>query len=46
MHAEKRNEYRALLGEPQSKKPLEKPIHKCEDNIKMGPRDAETVDVY
>jgi hypothetical protein len=29
------NAYRILLGEPEGKRPLERPRHRWEDNIKM-----------
>jgi hypothetical protein len=33
---EKRNAYRILIGKPHGKRPLERPRHRWEDNIKMG----------
>jgi hypothetical protein len=36
---EKRNAYRILVGKPERKRPLGKPGHRCEDNIKMDLRD-------
>jgi hypothetical protein len=35
---EKRNAYRMLVGKPEGKKPLEKPIRRWVDNIKMDLR--------
>ena len=36
MHmGEKRGVYRVLVGKPERKKPLERPRHRWEDNIKM-----------
>jgi len=32
---EKRGVYRVLVGKPERKKPLERPRHRWEDNIKM-----------
>jgi hypothetical protein len=32
---EKRNVYRLLVGKPEGKRPLERPRHRCIDNIKM-----------
>jgi hypothetical protein len=31
-----RNAYKILLGKPEGKKPLRRPRHRWEDNIKMG----------
>jgi hypothetical protein len=31
---EKRGEYRVLVGKPEGKKPLERPRHRWENNIK------------
>jgi hypothetical protein len=36
-----RNVYRVLVGEPEAKKPLEKPQHRWEDTIKMDLRETE-----
>jgi hypothetical protein len=33
---EKRNVYRLLVGKPEGKRPLGRPIHRWLDNIKMG----------
>jgi hypothetical protein len=33
---EKRNAYRILVGKPEGKRPLGKPIRRKEDNIRMG----------
>ena len=35
---ESRNVYKILLGKPGGKKPIGRPRHKCEDNIKMDLR--------
>jgi hypothetical protein len=32
---ERRGAYRALVGKPEGKKPLGRPRHRSEDNIKM-----------
>jgi hypothetical protein len=32
---ERRGAYRALVGKPEGRKPLERPRHRWEDNIKM-----------
>jgi hypothetical protein len=32
---DKRNANRVFVGKPERKKPLERPGHRCEDNIKM-----------
>jgi hypothetical protein len=39
MNGEKRNAYRILMGKPEQKRPLVKPIHRCMDNIKMDFRE-------
>jgi hypothetical protein len=31
-----RNPYRHLVGKPETKKPLGRPRHRCENSIKMG----------
>jgi hypothetical protein len=36
MHGEKRNAYRILSGKPEGKRPLGRPGHRWEYNIKMG----------
>jgi hypothetical protein len=36
---EKRNAYRILVGKPEGKRPLGRPRHRPEDNIKMDLRD-------
>jgi hypothetical protein len=36
---EKRNAHRILVGRPEGKRPLERPRHRCEDNIKMDLRE-------
>jgi hypothetical protein len=33
---EKRNAYRIFVGKPEAKRPLGKPRHRWEDNIKMN----------
>ena len=35
-----RNEYRVLVGKPESKRPLGRPRHRWEDNIKMDLREV------
>jgi hypothetical protein len=37
-HEEKRNAYRILMGRPERKRPLGRPKHKCENNIKIDYR--------
>jgi hypothetical protein len=32
---ERRGAYRALMGKPEGRRPLERPRHRWEDNIKM-----------
>jgi hypothetical protein len=39
---EKRNAYRILVGKPEGKRPLGKPICRWVDNIKMGLREIGT----
>jgi hypothetical protein len=36
---EKRNAYRILIGNPEGKRPLGRPRHMWEDNIKMNLRE-------
>jgi hypothetical protein len=36
---EKRNAYRILVGEPEEKRPLARPRHMWEDNIKVDLRE-------
>jgi hypothetical protein len=38
---EKRNAYMILVGKPEGKRPLERPRHRWEDNIKMDLRETE-----
>jgi hypothetical protein len=33
---ERRGIYRVLVGKPEGKRPLGRPMHRWEDNIKMG----------
>jgi hypothetical protein len=33
---ERRGVYRVLVGKPEGKRPLGRPRHRCEDNIKIG----------
>jgi hypothetical protein len=40
-NGEKRNEYRFLVGKPEGKRPLGRPRHKWEDDIKMDLRETE-----
>jgi hypothetical protein len=35
----KRNAYRILVGKPERKRPLGRPIYRCKDNIKMDLRE-------
>jgi hypothetical protein len=37
---ESRDAYRALVGKPEGRRPLERPRRRCEDNIKMDLRDV------
>jgi hypothetical protein len=37
---ERRGAYRALVGKPVGRRPLERPRHRWEDNIKMGHREV------
>jgi hypothetical protein len=39
VHGEKRNAYRVLVGKPEGKRPLGRPGHGLEDNIKMDLRE-------
>jgi hypothetical protein len=39
MHGEGRGVYRVLVGRPEGKRPLGKPRHRWEDNIKMDLRE-------
>jgi hypothetical protein len=36
---DRRGVYRTLVGRPEGRRPLRRPRHKCEDNIKMDPQD-------
>jgi hypothetical protein len=38
-HAEGRDVYSVLVGRPEEKRPLGRPSHRWEDNIKMDVRD-------
>jgi hypothetical protein len=38
-NGEKRNTYRILVGKPEGKRPLGRPRHRWEDNIKLDLRD-------
>jgi hypothetical protein len=38
-HGEGRGVYRVLVGRPEGKRPLERPRHRREDNIKMDLRE-------
>jgi hypothetical protein len=38
---ERRSAYRVLVGKPEGKRPLGRPRHKWEDNIKMDLKDVE-----
>jgi hypothetical protein len=35
------NAYKIFVGKPEGKRPLGKPRHKCEDNIRMDLREVE-----
>jgi hypothetical protein len=35
MYGDRRGAYRVLLGRPEGRRPLERPRHRWEDNIKM-----------
>jgi hypothetical protein len=37
---ERRGVYRALVGKPEGRRPLERPRHRWEDNIKMDLREV------
>jgi hypothetical protein len=37
---ERRGAYRALVGKPEGRRPLERPRHRWEDNIKMDLREV------
>jgi hypothetical protein len=37
-YGERRGAYRALVGKPEGRRPLERPRHRWEDNIKMDLR--------
>jgi hypothetical protein len=37
---ERRGAYRALVGKPEGRRPLERPRHRLEDNIKMDLREV------
>ena len=38
---ERRGVYRILVGKPEGKRPLGRPRHRCEDNIKMDIKEVE-----
>jgi hypothetical protein len=38
---ERRGAYRALVGKPEGRRPLGRPRHRWEDNIKMDLREVE-----
>jgi hypothetical protein len=38
---ERRNVYRVLVGKTEGKRPLERPRHRWEDNIKVGLQEVE-----
>jgi hypothetical protein len=44
-YGEKRNEYMLLVGNPEGKRPLERPRHRWVDNIKMDVGDVRWGDV-
>jgi hypothetical protein len=37
---ERRGVYRVLVGKPERKRPLSRPRHRWEDNIKMDPQEV------
>jgi hypothetical protein len=41
----KRNAYRVLVGKPEKKKPLGKPRHRWEENIKMDVREMDWINL-
>jgi hypothetical protein len=41
MHGEGRGVYRVLVGRPKSRRPLGRPRHRWEDNIKLDLREIE-----
>jgi hypothetical protein len=43
MNGEKRNAYRILVGKPEEKIPLRRPMCRCVDNIKINLREIEWV---
>jgi hypothetical protein len=38
---ERRSVYGVLVGKPEEKKPVGRPMHRWEDNIKMGLQEVE-----
>jgi hypothetical protein len=40
MYGESRGAYRVLVGKPEGRRPLERPRHRWEDNIKMDLREV------
>jgi hypothetical protein len=42
----RRNEYRVFVGKPEGKRPLGRPRHGLEDNIKMDLRERERMKWY
>jgi hypothetical protein len=42
---ERRGAYRALVGKPEGRRPLGRPRHRWEDNIKMDLREVGWVDM-
>jgi hypothetical protein len=38
-HGEKRNAYRILVVNPKANKPVGRPRRRCEDNVRMDPRE-------
>jgi hypothetical protein len=37
---ERKGSYRVLVGKPEGRRPLERPKHRWEDNIKVGLREV------
>jgi hypothetical protein len=42
-NGEKRNAYKILVGKPEGKRPLGRPIHRWVDNVQMDLREIEAV---
>jgi hypothetical protein len=46
MHGERRGAYRVLVVKPEEKRPLGRPRHRWEDNIKMDLREVGWEGIY